>query len=111
MTTTQASAIIVRSWKATRTVFRRGRTNSKGINEWINLVTIVSHGPGGVLLKELTGKLNRQRFRRQLTDWEKAGLIVIWHDRHTRNPRNNRPLQRLRATPKLHKFLRLGTSS
>lgn len=110
MTTAQAAALIVRSWKATRTVFRRGRVNSKGINEWINLVTIVSHGHAGVLLADLNRNCNRSKFRRRLTDWEAAGLIVIYHDRNHVHPLTKRPMQRLRATPKLHKFLRLASS-
>lgn len=110
MTTAQAAALIVRSWKATRKVFRRGRVNSKGINEWITLVTIVSHGHAGVLLAALNQNCNRTKFRRRLTDWEKAGLVVVFHDRKHVHPLTKRPMQRLRATPKLHKFLRLARS-
>lgn len=110
MTTAQAAALIVRSWQSTRQVFRRGRVNSKGINEWITLVTIVSHGPEGVLLSNLNRNCNRTKFRRRLTDWEAAGLIVIYHDRKHVHPLTKRPMQRLRATAKLHKFLRLARS-
>lgn len=107
MTTTEAATLILRSWNATKPVFRRGRVNSKGINEWIQLISIVAAGPSGMLYKDFNRGLNRQRLRRKVEDWHRAGLVVLAHDFNHRNPQNNRPLQRLRPTAKLLKFLRL----
>lgn len=107
MTTTEAATLILRSWNATKPVFRRNRVNSKGINEWIQLISIVAAGPTGMLYKDFARGLNRQRLRRKVDEWHRAGLVVFAHDFTQRHPLNKRPLQRLRPTAKLLKFLRL----
>lgn len=101
------TAAILRSWEHIRPVFA-ACANGKGLTSWIDLVRILDTGQDGIALTRFRGTRNSGVVRRRLNRWEKAGLVILYHNLDApRHATNRKPLLYIRATPKAAKLLRL----